>query len=46
MRGVVTGDMGVGKDGEPTDEFQLGMELHAKYALFAEGVARASSASC
>ena len=29
--------MGVGKDGEPTDNFQLGMELHAKYTLFAEG---------
>jgi electron-transferring-flavoprotein dehydrogenase len=29
--------MGVGKDGEPTENFQLGMELHAKYTLFAEG---------
>ena len=37
VRGVVTGDMGIGKDGEPTGEFQLGMELHAKYTLFAEG---------
>ncbi len=37
VRGVVTGDMGIGKDGEPTAEFQLGMELHAKYVLFAEG---------
>jgi len=37
VRGVVTGDMGIGKDGEPTAEFQLGMELHAKYTLFAEG---------
>jgi electron-transferring-flavoprotein dehydrogenase len=27
----------VGKDGEPTDNFQLGMELHAKYTVFAEG---------
>jgi electron-transferring-flavoprotein dehydrogenase len=35
--GVVTGDLGIGKDGEPTGEFQLGMELHAKYTLFAEG---------
>src|SRR5690606_24138509 len=25
------------KDGKPTDNFQLGMELHAKYTLFAEG---------
>ena len=37
MRGVATGNMGVGKDGQPTDHFQLGMELHAKYTLFAEG---------
>jgi len=35
--GVATGNMGVGKDGTPTDEFQLGMALHAKYTLFAEG---------
>jgi electron-transferring-flavoprotein dehydrogenase len=35
--GVATGNMGVGKDGEPTGEFQLGMELRAKYTLFAEG---------
>ncbi len=37
VTGVVTGDMGIGKDGEPTGDFQLGMELHAKYTLFAEG---------
>ena len=37
VRGVATGNMGVGKDGEPTAEFQLGMELHAKYTIFAEG---------
>ena len=37
VRGIVTGDMGIGKDCEPTGEFQLGMELHAKYTLFAEG---------
>jgi electron-transferring-flavoprotein dehydrogenase len=35
--GVATGDMGVGKDGEPTDNFQRGMELRAPYTLFAEG---------
>jgi electron-transferring-flavoprotein dehydrogenase len=35
--GVATGNMGLGKDGEPTGHFQLGMELHAKYTLFAEG---------
>jgi len=37
VKGVATGNMGIGKDGEPTDSFQLGMELHAKYTIFAEG---------
>ena len=37
VKGVATGNLGVGKDGEPTDSFQLGMELHAKYTVFAEG---------
>jgi electron-transferring-flavoprotein dehydrogenase len=37
VKGVATGNMGVGKDGEPTDQFQLGMELHAKYTIFSEG---------
>ncbi len=37
VKGVATANMGVGKDGEPTDNFQLGMELHAKYTVFAEG---------
>jgi len=37
VRGVATGNMGVGKDGEPGENFQLGMELHAKYTIFAEG---------
>ena len=37
VKGVITGNMGVGKDGQPTGEFQLGMELHAKYTIFAEG---------
>ncbi|MEY3262755.1 MAG: hypothetical protein RL717_232 [Pseudomonadota bacterium] len=37
VKGVATGNMGVGRDGKPTDAFQLGMELHAKYTLFAEG---------
>jgi electron-transferring-flavoprotein dehydrogenase len=37
VKGVATGNMGVGKDGVPTGDFQLGMELHAKYTLFAEG---------
>ena len=35
--GIATGDMGVGKDGEPTANFQRGMELRARYTLFAEG---------
>ena len=37
VRGVATGDMGVGRDGQPTDQYQPGMELHAKYTIFAEG---------
>ena len=37
VRGVATGNMGVGRNGEPTDAFQPGMELHAKYTFFAEG---------
>ncbi len=37
VRGVATGNVGVGKDGEPGPNFQLGMELHAKYTIFAEG---------
>ena len=37
VKGVATGNLGIGKDGEPTAEFQLGMELHAKYTIFAEG---------
>ncbi len=37
VKGVATGNMGVNREGQPTDAFQLGMELHAKYTLFAEG---------
>jgi electron-transferring-flavoprotein dehydrogenase len=37
VRGVATGNMGIGKDGCPTDQFQPGMELLGKYTLFAEG---------
>lgn len=37
VKGVATGNMGVNRHGQPTDAFQLGMELHAKYTLFAEG---------
>ena len=37
VKGVATGDMGVGRDGKPTANFQSGIELHAKYTFFAEG---------
>lgn len=37
VKGVATGNMGIGRDGKPTDNFQPGMELHARYTLFAEG---------
>ena len=37
VKGVATGNLGVGRNGEPTADFQLGMELHAKYTVFAEG---------
>jgi electron-transferring-flavoprotein dehydrogenase len=35
--GIATGDMGIGKDSQPTGNFQRGMELRARYTLFAEG---------
>ncbi|HEX2940284.1 MAG TPA: electron transfer flavoprotein-ubiquinone oxidoreductase [Rhodopila sp.] len=35
--GIATGDMGIGKDGEATGNFQRGMELRARYTIFAEG---------
>ncbi len=38
VQGVITGDMGIGADGQPKDSFTPGMELRAKYTLFAEGV--------
>ncbi len=38
VMGVATGDMGIGKDGERTDAFEPGVELHAKFTLLAEGV--------
>ena len=37
VKGIATGDMGVGKDGQPTGNFQSGMELYAQQTLFAEG---------
>ncbi len=37
VAGVATGDMGIGKDGAPTDRFTRGMELRGKYTLICEG---------
>jgi electron-transferring-flavoprotein dehydrogenase len=37
VRGVATGDMGIGKDGEPTDNFEPGVELIGRQTIFAEG---------
>jgi electron-transferring-flavoprotein dehydrogenase len=37
VKGIATGNMGVKRDGEAGPDFQLGMELHGKYTLFAEG---------
>ena len=37
VKGVATGDMGVGRDGKHTDQYQPGIELHGKYTFFAEG---------
>lgn len=37
VSGVITGDMGIGKDGEPKPGFQPGMEIRGKYTIFAEG---------
>jgi electron-transferring-flavoprotein dehydrogenase len=37
VRGVATGNLGIGKDGQPHEGFQLGMELLGKYTVFAEG---------
>nr|WP_265090377.1 electron transfer flavoprotein-ubiquinone oxidoreductase [Kangiella spongicola] len=37
VKGIATGDMGIGRDGEKKDGYMPGMELHAKYTLFGEG---------
>ncbi len=37
VKGIATGDMGIGKDGEPKPEFTRGMELRGRYTVFAEG---------
>ncbi len=38
VKGVATGDMGVARDGTHKSDYQPGLELHAKYTFFAEGV--------
>ena len=38
VKGIATGDMGLQKDGKPGSNYESGMELHAKYTFFAEGV--------
>ena len=37
VAGVATGDMGIGSDGEQKDSYEPGMELRARYTIFAEG---------
>lgn len=37
VKGIATGDMGIGMDGEQKDSYMPGMELHAKYTIFSEG---------
>lgn len=37
VKGIATGDMGIGHDGEKKPSYAQGMELHAKYTLFSEG---------
>jgi electron-transferring-flavoprotein dehydrogenase len=37
VTGIATGDMGIGRDGKPKDDYTPGMELRAKYTIFAEG---------
>ena len=37
VKGVATGDLGIGRDGNRTERYQPGMELHAKQTIFAEG---------
>ena len=37
LNGIITGDLGIDKNGEQSSNFQPGIEIHAKYTLFAEG---------
>ncbi len=45
VKGVLTGDMGVGRDGEPTANFEPGTEIHAQQTIFAEGCRGSLSAT-
>jgi electron-transferring-flavoprotein dehydrogenase len=46
VKGVATGNLGVGKDGEPHDGFQLGMELLGKYTCSPRARAATWASSC
>lgn len=37
VKGIATGDMGISKSGEKTDNYEPGIELHARQTLFSEG---------
>ncbi|KAJ5683335.1 hypothetical protein N7462_006500 [Penicillium macrosclerotiorum] len=37
VKGVATNDLGLGRDGQPKDNFERGMEFHARVTLLAEG---------
>ena len=37
VKGIATGDFGIGHDGQKKDSYAPGMELHAKYTIFSEG---------
>ncbi len=37
VKGIATGDMGIAEDGSHKDSYMPGMELHARYTVFAEG---------
>jgi electron-transferring-flavoprotein dehydrogenase len=46
VKGVATGDLGIGKDGQPGHNFQPGMELHARQTIFAEGCRGSLTKAC
>ena len=37
LNGIITGDLGIDKNGEKGPNFEPGIEIHSKYTLFAEG---------